>query len=120
MRLTAVPGHSLALIISSLMVPALLGYLYLPGPFAYIGSFFAGFFVLASMPLGVVMAQKLAPGSRAMVASLMMGFAYGLGGAISPGIGMLADIFGLETVLFYTAFIPVVCLVPIAKFPSVK
>ena len=76
--------------------------------------------MLAPMPLGVVMAQKLAPGSRAMAASLMMGLAYGLGGVIAPGIGWLADIFGLTIVLKGIAFIPLVCLVPIALFPKIK
>jgi FSR family fosmidomycin resistance protein-like MFS transporter len=66
------------------------------------------------------MAQKLAPKSRAMVSSLMMGFAYGLGGLVSPLVGKLADIYGLENVLFYSAFIPIVTLLPIIKFPKVK
>ncbi|MCP4669817.1 MAG: MFS transporter [Desulfobacula sp.] len=104
----------------ALMTPALLLYLYLPGNFVYLGSFLAGFAVLASLPLGVVMAQKLAPKSRSMVSSLMMGFAYGLGGAISPFIGKLADIYGLENTLFYSAFIPLVTLILIAKFPKVE
>lgn len=104
----------------ALMAPALLSYLYLPGQLVYLGSFLAGFTVLASLPLGVVMAQKLAPKSRSMVSSLMMGFAYGLGGALSPIVGKLADIYGLENVLFYSAFIPVVTLIFILKFPKVN
>ncbi|MBU8910084.1 MAG: MFS transporter [Desulfobacterales bacterium] len=102
------------------MAPALLLYLYLPGSFVYLGSFLAGFTVLASLPLGVVMAQKLAPRSRSMVSSLMMGFAYGLGGLFSPLVGKLADIYGLENVLFYSAFIPIVTLLPIMKFPKIE
>jgi FSR family fosmidomycin resistance protein-like MFS transporter len=102
-----------------LMPPTLLLYLLLPGPWVYVTSFFAGFTVLASLPLGVVMAQKLAPKSRAMVSSLMMGFAYGLGGAFSPLVGKLADIYGIETTLFYSAFIPLLCLGFILKFPEV-
>ncbi|MCF6249541.1 MAG: MFS transporter, partial [Desulfobacula sp.] len=104
----------------ALMAPALLSYLYLDGTWIYLGSFLAGFAVLASMPLGVVMAQKLAPKSRSMVSSLMMGFAYGLGGAISPFIGKLADMYGLETVLFYSAFIPLATLIFILKFPRIN
>ena len=104
----------------SFMCPALLLYLYLPGSFVYLGSFLAGFAVLASLPLGVVMAQRLAPKSRSMVSSLMMGFAYGLGGAASPFIGKLADIYGLENVLFYSAFIPIVTLGLIIKFPKIE
>lgn len=102
-----------------LMPPTLLLYLFLPGPWIYFTSFLAGFTVLASLPLGVVMAQKLAPKSRAMVSSLMMGFAYGLGGVFTPIVGKLADIYGLETILFYSAFIPLLCLVLIVKFPDV-
>jgi len=108
------------LISHALMTPALLLYLYLPGPYVYIGSFLAGFTVLATLPLGVVMAQKLAPRGRSMVSSLMMGFAYGLGGIVSPFIGKLADIYGLENVLFYSAFIPLIALLPILKFPEIK
>jgi MFS transporter, FSR family, fosmidomycin resistance protein len=102
-----------------LMAPALLLYLYLPGPWVFVGAFVAGFFVLASLPLGVVMAQKLVPRSRAMVSSLMMGLAYGLGGALSPLIGGLADIYGIETVLLGTTVIPLISLVFIARFPRV-
>ena len=101
------------------MTPALLCYLYVDGAMVYLGAFAAGFTVLASLPLGVVMAQKLAPKSRSMVSSLMMGFAYGLGGAISPVLVKLADIYGLEQVLFATAFIPLVTLVLILRFPKV-
>jgi len=104
----------------ALMAPALLLYLYLPGSFVYLGSFLAGFAALGSLPLGVAMAQKLAPKSRSMVSSLMMGFAYGLGGAISPFIGKLADIYGLENTLFYICFIPVITLFLITKFPRIE
>ncbi len=104
----------------ALMPPALIWFLRADGFWVYPGAFAAGFAVLASMPLGVVMAQKLAPKSRSMVSSLMMGFAYGLGGALSPFVGKLADIWGLETVLFYTAFIPLVTLIPIHRFPDVR
>ena len=103
-----------------LMTPAMLLFLYLPGPFVYLGAFLAGFMALASLPLGVGMAQKLAPKSRSMVSSLMMGFAYGLGGAVSPVVGKLADIYGLESVLFYSAFVPLVSLIFILKFPKVE
>jgi len=104
----------------SLMTPALLLYLYLPGNLVFAGSFLAGFFVLATMPLGVVMAQNLAPKGRSMVSSFMMGLAYGLGGAVSPVIGKLADIYSIETVLFWTAFVPLITLPVIAKFPQAR
>jgi FSR family fosmidomycin resistance protein-like MFS transporter len=102
-----------------LMTPALILLLFLPGLWVFFGAFVAGFFVLAAVPIGVVMAQELAPGGRSMVASLMMGLAYGLGGVFSPLIGKLADIFSIKAVLVYVAFIPLISLVMIFFFPDV-
>lgn len=108
------------LVTHSLMAPALLLMQYLPGNWLYPGAFLAGFFTLATMPLGVVMAQALAPKGRSMVASLMMGFAYGLGGIISPAVGKLADIFSLDQVFFWLAMIPLLTLGLILFFPDIK
>jgi len=55
-----------------------------------------------------------------MVASLMMGFAYGLGGAISPLIGKLADTYTIPPVLTVMAFIPLLVLPIIARFPKTR
>ncbi len=102
----------------ALMTPALLLLLYLPGSWIYPGAIIAGFFTLATMPLGVVMAQTLAPRGRSMVASLMMGFAFGLGGIISPVVGKMADLFSIDQVLFWVALIPLLSLVFILRFPK--
>ncbi len=106
-------------VIHLLMTPALLLFLYLPGAWVYGGAFIAGFFALATLPLGVLMAQQLAPKGRAMVSSLMMGLANGVGGLLSPLVGKLADIYSLETVLFWIAFVPLISLIPIVKLPRV-
>ncbi|MCF8077859.1 MAG: MFS transporter [Desulfobacterales bacterium] len=113
-------GYKPVFVIShTLMTPALLILLALPGGWVYPGAALAGFFTLASLPIGVVMAQTLAPRGRSMVASLMMGFAYGLGGAFSPLVGKLADVFSIQPVLFAVAFIPLITLLPIRFFPDV-
>jgi FSR family fosmidomycin resistance protein-like MFS transporter len=101
-----------------LMTPALLVMLWLPGAWIYAGVFVAGFFVLATMPLGVTLAQELAPGGRSMVSSLMMGLAYGLGGAMAPVVGKLADLYSIATVLWAVAFIPLVTIPLILFFPK--
>lgn len=103
-----------------LMTPMLLGFLHCAGNWVYLGSILAGGAVLASLPLGVVMAQKIAPKGRSMVASLMMGFAYGLGGMISPLVGKLSDIYSIHTVLTVISLIPLLTLVLIWRFPNVK
>jgi FSR family fosmidomycin resistance protein-like MFS transporter len=101
-----------------LMTPALLVMLWLPGAWIYAGVAVAGFFVLATMPLGVTLAQELAPGGRSMVSSLMMGLAYGLGGAMAPVVGKLADLYSIATVLWAVAFIPLVTIPLILFFPK--
>jgi FSR family fosmidomycin resistance protein-like MFS transporter len=93
-----------------LSAPALMAILFTSGPWLYLAVFLAGFFVMATLPLGVTMGQELAPKGRSMVASLMMGFAFGLGGTMTPVAGALADAFSIRSVLAGVAVIPVLLL----------
>jgi MFS transporter, FSR family, fosmidomycin resistance protein len=102
------------------MAPALWLLLQLNGHWVYLGAALAGSFVLAPLPLGVTMAQSLAPKGRSMVASLMMGFAYGLGGVITPIVGKLADSFTIRPVLSLIACIPLFAIPIIALFPKTR
>ncbi len=102
------------------MAPALYLLMQLNGNWVYAGAALAGGFVLAPLPLGVTMAQTLAPKGRSMVASLMMGFAYGLGGAITPLVGNLADSYSIRPVLTVIAFVPLLALPIIAFFPKTR
>jgi len=102
------------------MAPALWLLLQLDGNWIYFGAALAGSFVLAPLPLGVTMAQTLAPKGRSMVASLMMGFAYGLGGAIAPIVGKLADTYTIRPVLTIIACLPLFIVPVIALFPKIR
>ena len=102
-----------------LMPPALWLFMHAGGNWVYAGALLAGGFVLAPLPLGVTMAQTLAPKGRSMVASLMMGLAYGLGGIVTPIVGKLADIYSIRPVLVVVAFIPLLTLPIITFFPRV-
>ncbi|MFH0729408.1 MAG: MFS transporter [Pseudomonadota bacterium] len=103
-----------------LMAPALLLLLYLQGTWVYLGAIISGAVVLASLPLGVTMAQALAPKGRSMVASLMMGFAFGFGGAISPLVGKMADVYSIHKVLTVIALVPLLSLPIIFYFPKTR
>ncbi|RLC07055.1 MAG: MFS transporter [Deltaproteobacteria bacterium] len=96
-----------------LMTPFLLIFLLVPGNWIYPATILAGGFNMASLPLGVVMAQKIAPKGRSMVASLMMGLAFGIGGVLSPIVGKLGDIFTIQSVLLILVCIPFLSLIPI-------
>jgi len=103
-----------------LMAPLLILFLRLQGNWVYLGAIFAGAMILATMPLGVAMAQILAPKGRSMVASLMMGLAFGIGGVVSPVVGKLADIYSIHSVLVVVSFLPLLALPLIAFFPRVR
>jgi FSR family fosmidomycin resistance protein-like MFS transporter len=90
-----------------LATPSLYLLIFLPGKWVYVSVFLAGFFVLATLPLGVAMAQELAPRGRSMISSIMMGFAFGAGGMMTALTGKLADIFSIRPVLTALAIIPV-------------
>jgi len=102
-----------------LMTPFLLVFLLVPGKWIYLATILAGGFNMASLPLGVVMAQKIAPRGRSMVASLMMGLAFGIGGVLSPIVGKLGDIFSIQSVLLIIVCIPFFSLIPIYFIPEV-
>ena len=58
-----------------------------------------GFFLQSTLPVNVVFGQALAPVSAATVSSLMMGFAWGMGGLSVPIVGAIADRYGIEHTL---------------------
>ena len=74
--------------------------------------------MFATLPLGLVMAQKLAPRGKSMVSSLMMGLAVGLGGMITPLVGSLADLFSIRMVLAGVALIPLLSIGFVVFFPE--
>lgn len=65
-----------------------------------------GFFLQSTLPVNVTFGQALAPVSAATVSSLMMGFAWGMGGLSVPFVGAFADRYGIERALVGLAFMP--------------
>jgi len=104
----------------SLMVPTLLLYLWASNAWVYTAAAVAGFMVFATIPVSIVMAQKLAPKGKSMVASFMMGFAYGLGGMLTPVTGRLADMYGIQIVLWFLCFVPLITVVVAFFFPNLN
>jgi len=100
--------------------PVLLLQLHVSGLWIYCNAFFSGFFIMATMPLGVAWAQQMAPKGRAMVSSLMMGLAWGVGSLLVPFTGKLGEIYDLKKALFVVAFIPLLTLILIYYLPNEK
>lgn len=100
-----------------LTTPCILLLLFVRDNWVYPAAFLAGFFLLATLPLGVAIVQKLAPRGKSMASSLMTGLAYGIGGLMTPLTGMLADYFSIRQVLSVLAAIPLISIIFILFLP---
>ena len=79
-----------------------------------------GFFLQSTLPVNVTFGQTIAPISAATVSSLMMGFAWGMGGLSVPFVGMLADRIGIDHTLTTMAAVPLVAAALALPLPSGK
>jgi FSR family fosmidomycin resistance protein-like MFS transporter len=77
-----------------------------------------GFLLQSTLPVNVTFGQTIAPISAATVSSLMMGFAWGVGGLIVPFVGMLADHIGIDHTLTVMSVVPLVAAALALPLPS--
>jgi len=101
-----------------LATPAFLLMLNVSGRWVHVSAFLAGFLVLATLPLGVLMAQEMAPRGKSMVSSLMMGLAFGTGGMLAPLTGKLGDLFGVRPVLAIVGLVPLLTTALVPMLPE--
>ncbi len=67
----------------------------------------------------IVYAQELMPGRVGMVAGMMFGFSFGLGGLGAAALGRIADVTGIEYVYHVCSFLPVIGLLT-AFLPDIE
>lgn len=79
-----------------------------------------GFLLQSTLPVNVTFGQTIAPISAATVSSLMMGFAWGVGGFIVPFVGMLADRIGIEHTLMAISVVPLVAAALALPLPAAQ
>lgn len=73
-------------------------------------SVLIGLIMASAFPAIVVFAQDLLPGRVGLVAGIMFGFAFGMGGIAAAVVGLLADLRGIAWVFQVCAFLPLVGL----------
>ncbi|MFQ5743788.1 MAG: MFS transporter [Acidobacteriota bacterium] len=93
-------------------LPFLAGAFLLPAAWQPVALSTGYFILLMSLPVNLLMAQDWVPEYRGTVSSLMMGFAWGMGGVMAPLVGRLADLYGLSRALLLVAMLPLagICL----------
>ena len=101
----------------ALTIPCMLLLLNVRGSWVFPASFLTGFFIMATLPLGVALVQKLAPRGTSMASSLMTGLAFGVGGLMTPLTGLLSDLYTIRTVLGTLVVIPLVTIILIWFLP---
>ena len=67
----------------------------------------------------IVYAQELLPGRIGLVAGMMFGFSFGLGGLGAAALGRIADMTGIETVYRVCSFLPLIGLLT-ALLPNIE
>jgi FSR family fosmidomycin resistance protein-like MFS transporter len=77
-----------------------------------------GLFLQSTLPVNVTFGQALAPVSAATVSSLMMGFAWGMGGLSVPIVGLIADRIGIEPTLRGLSLVPLAAAALTAPLPG--
>ena len=94
-----------------LVIPALQIFLLTEGALAKVALSLAGFFLVSSFAVTVVMAQELWPENVGVASGVMVGLAFGIGGLIAPLIGLLAERWGLFAALQMIVVFPVSAVV---------
>jgi MFS transporter, FSR family, fosmidomycin resistance protein len=74
--------------------------------FIIINVALAGFFVMMTIPVSVLMGQSIVPNAISTISSLMMGFGWGVGGMLVPFTGRFADLTSIQQTLRVVAIVP--------------
>ena len=92
---------------------------YVSLPLTAVLSFCAGFMLSSAFPAILLYAQELFPTKLGMISGLFFGFTFGVAGVASAVLGNFADIYGIETIYRFCAYMPllgiVACLLPNLK-----
>ncbi|WP_042455920.1 MFS transporter [Neobacillus dielmonensis] len=88
----------------SIMIP------YVPPLLAFILLVLTGFILMTSFSVTVVYAQELVPGKIGMMSGLTVGLAFGMGAIGSVGLGSIADLIGLPSMIRAVGILPILGL----------
>jgi MFS transporter, FSR family, fosmidomycin resistance protein len=82
-------------------------------------SVIIGLILASAFSAIIVYAQELLPGRVGMVAGMMFGFSFGLGGLGAAALGRIADVTGIEYVYQICSFLPLIGLLT-AFLPNIE
>lgn len=74
-------------------------------------SFCAGFMLSSAFPAILLYSQELLPNKLGLVSGLFFGFAFGVAGVASAVLGEFADVYGINAIFDFCAYMPLIGLV---------
>ena len=86
--------------------------------FIIINVAIAGFFLMMTIPVSVLMGQSIVPNAISTISSLMMGFGWGVGGMLVPLAGRFADLTSIQQTLRILAFLPLLYAILAWRLPG--
>jgi FSR family fosmidomycin resistance protein-like MFS transporter len=98
--------------------PALALFLVAPTALAFALIALVGFTLVGTFALTVVLGQEYLPNRLGMASGVTLGAAIGVGGALAPALGALADAQGIETAMWVIAAIPLAALALALTLPA--
>ena len=90
--------------------PALALFVVAPTALAFLLIAVVGFTLVGTFAITVVLGQEYLPNRLGMASGVTLGAAIGVGGALAPALGALADSQGIETAMWVIAAIPLAAL----------
>jgi MFS transporter, FSR family, fosmidomycin resistance protein len=94
---------------TALTIPALIALVLAPSPLtAGLLTALAGFLIILTFSITVVMSQEYLPNRLGLASGVSLGLAIGVGGIAAAAMGVVADAYGLRTVMWLI----VACAVP--------
>jgi FSR family fosmidomycin resistance protein-like MFS transporter len=111
-------GHKYYFCFSMILsVPLLFLFLQVGGNWVFIILFLVGLLLISSFSVTIVMGQMILKNRLGMASGLTMGFVIGMGGIGAGLLGIVADSWGVVTVLKLIAYMPAVGFIPALMIP---
>jgi MFS transporter, FSR family, fosmidomycin resistance protein len=98
--------------------PLLALFLLSGSPFAFVLIALVGFVIVGTFAVTVVLGHQYLPGRLGTASGITLGAAIGVGGAVAPLLGALADAYGLETAMWTIAALPLPALLLAHTLPG--
>jgi FSR family fosmidomycin resistance protein-like MFS transporter len=100
-------GHKKIILFSlGCTVPLLILFLLSSGVWSFIWLILAGFILIFSFSVSMVMGQSFMPENVGMASGLILGLSFGMGGLGAALLGLFADLWGVPFTLWVIAFLP--------------